>query len=66
LHWILDVAFDEDHCRARRDNAAENFSTLRRMALSLLKQDKSAKVGIQVRQLKAAWDNDYLLSLLQQ
>ena len=64
LHWVLDVAFNEDQCRIRSQNAAENFSRLRRFALSLLKQDAKAKVGIQGRRLKAAWDKNYLLRLL--
>jgi len=64
LHWTLDVAFQEDLCRVRKGNAAENLSRIRRVALSLLKQDTKAKVGIQGRRLKAAWDKDYLLALL--
>jgi predicted transposase YbfD/YdcC len=64
LHWVLDVAFREDLCRIRVHNAAENFARIRRVALTILKQDTSAKVGIQGRRLKAAWDRQYLLSLL--
>ncbi len=64
LHWTLDVAFQEDLCRVRKGNAAENFSRIRRVALSILKQDTKAKVGIQGRRLKAAWDKAYLQSLL--
>ena len=64
LHWTLDVAFQEDLCRVRKGNAAENLSRIRRVALSILKQDTKAKVGIQGRRLKAAWDKSYLLSLL--
>jgi predicted transposase YbfD/YdcC len=64
LHWVLDVAFDEDQCRVRIQNAAENLSRLRAFALSLLKQDTKAKVGIQGRRLKAAWDKSYLLRIL--
>lgn len=64
LHWVLDVAFREDLCRVRVQHAAENFARIRRVALTILKQDKTAKVGIQGRRLKAAWDRRYLLSLL--
>jgi predicted transposase YbfD/YdcC len=39
LHWVLDVAFREDDCRVRQGYADENFATLRRIALHLLKQD---------------------------
>jgi predicted transposase YbfD/YdcC len=63
-HWVLDVAFREDLSRLRRDNGAENFATLRRIALSLLKQDKSSKLGIKNKRLKATWDHNYFLHLL--
>ena len=64
LHWVLDVAFDEDDCRIRVGEGAQNFAILRRIALNLLKQDKSAKVGVTTRRLKAAWDTAYLEKLL--
>lgn len=64
LHWTLDVVFREDMCRIRKGNAAENFSRIRRVALSILKKDTKAKVGIQGRRLKAAWDHNYLMKLL--
>lgn len=64
LHWILDVVFGEDLCRIRKGNAAENMSRIRRVALSILKKDMTAKVGIQGRRLKAAWDHKYLIRLL--
>lgn len=64
LHWTLDVGFHEDLCRVRVQNAAENLARIRRVALSILKQDKNAKLGIQGKRLKAAWDKRYLLKLL--
>jgi predicted transposase YbfD/YdcC len=64
LHWQLDVSFREDERRIRKDHGAENFSRLCRLALNLLKRDKSAKVGIQTKRLKAGWDEHYLLRLL--
>jgi predicted transposase YbfD/YdcC len=64
LHWVLDIAFREDESRVRKGNAAESFAILRHMALNLLKQEKTAKVGVQGKRLKAAWDNQYLLRLL--
>jgi predicted transposase YbfD/YdcC len=63
-HWVLDMAFREDESRLRKDNGAVNMATLRRMALSLLKQDKTVKLGIKNRRLKATWDHDYLVHLL--
>ena len=60
LHWVLDVGFGEDLDRKRAGHAAQNFSVLNRIALNLLKQDKSSKRGIHGKRLKAGWDNDYL------
>ncbi len=64
LHWVLDVAFGEDHSRKRAGHAAQNFSRLSRIALNLLMQDKTVKVGIHGKRLQAAWDHNYLLRLL--
>jgi predicted transposase YbfD/YdcC len=63
LHWSLDVSFSEDKSRVRKDNAAENFATVRRLALTLLKAAPS-KVGIANRRLRAGWDNDFLLEVV--
>ncbi|MGF6604951.1 hypothetical protein P3T23_009707 [Paraburkholderia sp. GAS448] len=52
-HACLDVAFGEDKGRVRVDNAAQNFATLRRIALNLLRQDRSTKAGLKIRRLKA-------------
>ncbi len=65
LHWSLDVTFREDYSRVRIDHAAENLSLLRRIALNLLKQEKTAKVGIKCKRLQAGWDEKYLLKLFQ-
>jgi predicted transposase YbfD/YdcC len=64
LHWVLDVGFGEDLDRKRAGHAAQNFSVLNRIALNLLKQDKTSKRGVHGMRLKAGWDNDYLLHLL--
>jgi predicted transposase YbfD/YdcC len=64
LHWVLDVAFNEDHSRVRKDQAPENFAVLRHIALNLLKQEKTAKGGVHAKQLQAAWKEDYLLKVL--
>lgn len=63
LHWVLDVAFNEDQSRKRVGYAAQNFSMLNRIALNLLKNEKSAKVGVKGKRLKAGWDNSYLMKL---
>ena len=64
LHWQLDVTFGEDQCRIRNGHADANFSLLRRQALSLLKNEKTSKVGVKNRRLSAAWNEDYLLKVL--
>jgi predicted transposase YbfD/YdcC len=64
LHWVLDVAFREDECRVRTGYAAENFGIVRQIALNLLKQEKSAKVGIATKRLMAGWEEDYLVKVL--
>ena len=64
LHWVLDVGFGEDLGRKRAANSAQNFSVINRIALNLLKQDKTCKLGIKGKRLQAGWDNDYMLHLL--
>lgn len=64
LHWVMDVCFREDQSRARAGYAAENLATLRRLALNLLKREKTKKRGIRGKQLNASWDHPYLLKLL--
>ncbi len=66
LHWQLDVTFGEDQSRIRKGHADTNFSSLRRTALSLLKREQSAKVGIKNKRLLAAWDETYLEKVLPQ
>ena len=64
LHWVLDVAFNEDKSRIRKDNAPENMSILRHIALNMLKKESSVKNGIKVKRFKAGWDNNYLLKVI--
>jgi len=64
LHWVMDVCFREDQSRAREGYAAENLATLRRLALNLLKHEKTRKRGIRGKMLNASWDHPYLLRLL--
>lgn len=64
LHWTLDVAFGEDASRKRAGNASQNFSILNKIALNLLKNEKTEKQGLKGKRLKAAWDNQYLINVL--
>jgi len=66
LHWVLDIAFREDESRLRKGHGQTNLSVLRKLALNLLKQDTCAKGGIKAKRLRAGWDSQYLLSLLNQ
>src|SRR5579859_161283 len=63
-HWCLDVTFREDDSRVRKGDGAQNFSILRRLALNLLRREKTAKIGLNGKRLKAGWDEAYLLKVL--
>lgn len=64
LHWVLDVAFNEDNCRIRKDNAPINMTMLRHLTLNLLRIDTSHKRGIKSKRLRAGWDDNYRMKLL--
>jgi predicted transposase YbfD/YdcC len=64
LHWVLDVAFREDESRTRAGHAGANLALARRVAVSLLKR-AGDHGSIQTRRLRAAWDNEFLLQVLQ-
>jgi len=64
LHWVLDVVFDEDASRARKDNAQANLVSLRHTALNILKQDTNSKSSIKAKRKRAGWNRDYLLELI--
>jgi len=64
VHWVLDMAFNEDQSRLHKDHGAENLAVIRHMALNLLRNEKTAKLGIKAKRLKAGWDDAYLFKVL--
>jgi len=64
LHWVLDVSFQEDACRIRKDQGAQAFAVLRHIALNLLRREPHHKRGIKARRKRAGWDRDYLVQVL--
>ncbi len=64
LHWILDLAFREDESRVRVGHGSQNLAVLRHVALNLLRQEHTAKVGVKAKRLMAGWDESYLLKVL--
>jgi len=64
-HWVLDVIFGEDQCRARSGHAAQNLSTLRRLVLNLLKTETTKpKEPIRGKRIYAALDQTYLEQII--
>src|ERR1700722_18362689 len=66
LHWVLDMVFDEDRNRTRKDHGPENLALLRRLAISILKNAESCKGSIRTKQLHALLDNQVLEDMLRQ
>jgi predicted transposase YbfD/YdcC len=63
-HWVLDVTFREDDCRQQDRNGAANLASVRRLAISLLRQDKTITRGAKAKRMVAALDPTYLLRVL--
>jgi predicted transposase YbfD/YdcC len=64
LHWVLDVNFNEDESRLRKGHADQNMSTIRRIALNLIKLDPDKRKSQRVKRKKAAWSDPFRESLL--
>jgi predicted transposase YbfD/YdcC len=65
LHWLMDTMFRDDECRVRTDHAPANFTTIKHMALNLIRRKASGKKdSLRVRRKVASWDDDYLASLV--
>ena len=60
------MAFDEDHSRVRTGYADQNLAVIRHLALNLLKQERTAKLGMKAKRKKAGWDYHYLIKVLSQ
>jgi predicted transposase YbfD/YdcC len=63
LHWVMDMIFRDDECRIRTDHAPANFTTLRHMALNLIRK-APGKDSLRLKRKVAAWDDDFLASLI--
>jgi predicted transposase YbfD/YdcC len=64
LHWVLDVTFNEDKSRIRQGHSPENFTLLRRMAISLLNQETSSKLSLRQKTKRAAMNCNYMFEVL--
>lgn len=64
LHWSLDVTFGEDKSRVRSGYSDQNLSVIRRLALNLIKSEKTATLSVKNKRMRAAFDSDYLWTLL--
>ena len=61
LHWSLDVTFNEDRCRIRKEHAPENMAGARHIALNLLRQEHSHQISLRQKRLLCGLDEHYLL-----
>ena len=63
-HWVLDVAFREDESRIRTGHGPDNFAAVRRLALSLLKNDNTTNLSLKAKRKLAGWDTNYLAKVI--
>ena len=68
LHWTLDVVFNEDNSRVRKDNAGENMAIVRHITVNMLNNAKKSFKNIALKALrkKAGWGNETLAFILNQ
>ena len=64
LHWSLDVTFNEDRCRIRKEYAPEHVVAVRHIALNLLRQEHSHQISLRQKRLLCGLDEHYLLMVL--
>ena len=65
LHWVLDVGFDEDRARNRRNNGPEDLATLRKHALNVLRPARP-KISIRRKQKRSGRSDKFARSVLGQ
>ena len=63
LHWVMDMIFRDDECRVRSENAPANFATIKHMAYNVMRR-AATKDSMRLRRKVAAWDDDFLASLI--
>src|SRR5438046_6253768 len=63
LHWVMDMIFRDDECRIRTEHAPANFTTLKHMAHNLIRK-APGKDSLRLKRKVAAWDDDFLASLI--
>lgn len=63
LHWVMDMVFRDDECRLRTNHAPANFTTIKHIALNLMRRGKG-KDSLRLKRKVAAWDDNYLASLI--
>jgi predicted transposase YbfD/YdcC len=63
LHWVLDMVFRDDECRLRTDHAPANFTTIKHMALNLIRR-APGKDSLRLKRKVAAWDDEFLASVI--
>jgi len=63
LHWVLDMVFRDDECRVRTDHAPANFTTIKHMALNLIRR-APGKDSMRLKRKVAAWDDEFLTSVI--
>jgi len=67
LHWVLDVTMGEDASTVRKDNAPQNLSLLKKMALNLIRMDttdRTVKCSMRLKRKRAAWDDNVRMNML--
>jgi len=63
LHWVLDMIFRDDECRVRTANAPANFATIKHIGYNLMRR-AATRDSMRLRRKVAAWDDDFLASLI--